>query len=486
VVLCLIGAAAVNGFRQYEGARHAASARVFVSPSDLGAALTGTQPSYVDQQRLEKTAVALAGSLELYERAAAEADGELGTPAELRSLTSVSGRDNNILVFTVTRGSAEEAIATANLVADEYIDWRADLAGATIRKAIEQLRRRGVESDRNPALLELRNKLEVLDTLNSGGAIVVERATEARKTTPAPVRDSVLGGAIGLVVALLLVGVREALDTKVRSEADVEEALAVPLLATIQSLPRGARIVTMGRHEHVFGDKYALLAANLARIRADSERPVLAVTSAVAAEGKTTTATNLAVSLARRGARVVLADFDLRKPSIAGVFGIPSEAPGVAEMIAGKVGLPEAAWAVPLDGSRLNPVRPNGLLRPFGNGSRPSLNGSEGSLLVVPAGGPLRAGTVAQSPRLPELLTRLREHADFVIVDTPPALLTAEMAELSRHVDTVIVVVRQGRVSRRSLRSLSRQAQGWPARFVGAVVTDAPDNEEHYAYYKAE
>jgi Mrp family chromosome partitioning ATPase len=486
LALCAVGAIAVNALRQYQGPQHTASARVFISPTDLGAALTGTQPSYVDQERLEKTAVALGGSLQLYERAAVAAEGALGSAETLRSVTSVSGRDNNILAFTVRRADAEKAVATVNLVAAEYIEWRADLAGATIRKAIAQLRDRIGASERNPALVDLQNKLAVLDTLNSGGAIVVERASEARKVSPAPVRDSLLGAAIGLVMALLLVGLREALDTKARSENDVEEALALPLLGTIQSLPRGARIVTVGRHEHVFGDKYALLAANLARIRKDSDRPVLAVTSAVAAEGKTTTATNLAVSLARRGAKVVLADFDVRKPSVAGVFGIPADAPGVAQLVAGTVDLGAATWTVPLDGTGLSAERPGRLLHSLRNGSEASKNGSEGSLLVIPAGGAVRAGTVAQSPRLPDLLTELRARADFVVLDTPPALLTAEMAELSRHVDTVLVVVRQGRVSRRSLRSLSRQAQGWPAQFVGAVITDAPADEEHYAYYKAE
>jgi Mrp family chromosome partitioning ATPase len=485
VLLCLVGVAAVNGLKQYGGERHAASARVFVSPNDLGAALTGTQPSYIDQDRFEKTAVALGGTLELYERASAGAGGKLGDARELQSVTTVSGRDTNILVFTVERESAAEAVATANLVADEYIAWRADLAGATIRKAIAQLRGRGDESSTNPVLLELQNKLEVLDTLNSGGAVVVERATEARKTTPAPVRDSLLGGAVGLVIAFLLVGIREALDTKVRSESDVEEALALPLLATIQTLPRGARLVTMGRHEQLFGDKYALLAANLARIRREADSPVLAVTSAVASEGKTTTATNLAVSLARRGARVVLADFDVRKPSLGSVFGIPADSPGVAQLIAGETDVLSAGWVVPLDATGLSAVQATRLLGSARNGAGASRNGTEGSLLVIPAGLPMRAGTVAHSPRLPGLLDELRELADYVILDTPPALLTAEMAELSRHVDTVVVVVRQGRVSRRSLRSLSRQAQGWPAQFVGAVVTDATGDEEHDAYYRA-
>ena len=75
--------------------------------------------------------------------------------------------------------------------------------------------------------------------------------------------------------------------------------------------------------------------------------------------------------------------------------------------------------------------------------------------------------------------------ADILMLDTPPALVTVEMAELSRRVDAVILVVRQGRVSRRSLRALARQTKGWKAQITGAVLTDAPQEERHSYYYRA-
>jgi Mrp family chromosome partitioning ATPase len=81
-----------------------------------------------------------------------------------------------------------------------------------------------------------------------------------------------------------------------------------------------------------------------------------------------------------------------------------------------------------------------------------------------------------------DLVGRLREQADIVVLDTPPALLTAQMTELSRNVDLVVAVVRQGRSTRRSLHSLTRQAQNWSAEFAGAVLTDVP-TDEHRAYY---
>jgi Mrp family chromosome partitioning ATPase len=242
-------------------------------------------------------------------------------------------------------------------------------------------------------------------------------------------------------------------------------------------------MVTYGRHEAAFADTYALLAANLAQSRDGDKHAVLAVTSAISREGKTTTASNLAVALARRGTRVLLADFDFRKPALSDLFQLPRDAAGALQVIGGTASLEESLWTVSLTGPRPRVSR-NGQV-PLGADT--STNGSEdgagsGSLQILPSGGSVRSQAVAQSPRLAPLLKELRARADYVILDTPPALLTVEMAELARLIDVVLVVVRQGRVTQRSLRSLGRQARSWPAELAGAVLTDAPGDEQ-YAYY---
>jgi Mrp family chromosome partitioning ATPase len=112
----------------------------------------------------------------------------------------------------------------------------------------------------------------------------------------------------------------------------------------------------------------------------------------------------------------------------------------------------------------------------------PSSNGVGGRLWVLPAGGTQRAHSHLNPRRLATLLEELRSRADFVVLDTPPALLTAEMADMADSVDSAIVVVRYGRVTHRSLRTLSRQARGWGAEMAGAVITDA-GGDEQYGYY---
>jgi Mrp family chromosome partitioning ATPase len=487
ILLVIFGIVAMNTLKQLEGARYAADARIALQTVDLSAMLTGVDAGFVDPERQAETALALARSPEVYRRAAARLrQRPPRTGSDLRSMTAVNGNEeSDILDFTTTAADRREAIAIVNAVANAYVDWRADITAGSIRTAIMRVQDRlGVPGGPRATRLALQQDLErlrTLEVLNSGGATVVERPTKASQISPSPVRDSLLGGIAGLVVALLLAAAREALNTRVRTEGDVEDTLGKPVLATIQTLPRRVSLVTVGRHGTRFGDTYGLLAANLMQIRGETGGRVLAVTSAIAGEGKTTTASNLAVALALRGQNVLLADFDLRKPSVGTFFRIPGNAPGVMQLIDGEAETKEAVWAVPLNGAA-----PSGRAQPpdtwseNGSGRSPD---EPGWLRIVPSGGHERGARVVRSPRVPKLLAELGANADLVILDTPPALATVEMAELAPHVDLVLVVVRHGRVPRRSLQTLSRQAETWRARLVGAVLTDSPIETDEYYYY---
>ena len=482
VALVVLGAVAMNLFTQLRGPQYEANARVLLTTSEVTALLTGTQPVFLDPDQVQDTAVALADSPVLYERVAAQTGGRLGTADELDDATSVNGDEDNVVAFSTTTSDEGRARQIVNAVSTEYLRWRSEIAGEQVQRAVTALRQRVAREPAGSAqrqeLEDRLSELEVLASVPSPNAVLVQRATGATKTSPAPVRDTLLGAMIGLMLALLLVGIREALDTKIRSEEDIEELLDTPVLATVQSLPRRSRMVMFGRNEELYGDSYGLLAANLVQSDGARRPRVIAVTSAIANEGKTTTAANLAVAMARRGANVVLADFDVRKPSVAEVFRIPTSAPGVAQLIAGQADVRDVLWDVSLNG-----LAPE--VASFGrNGDTAD---AAGSLRVVPAGTQLRSGSVAQSPQVPTVLEELGTlaDADVIMLDTPPALVTVEMAELSRRVDAVILVVRQGRVSRRSLRALARQTKGWKAKITGAVLTDAPQEERHSYYYRA-
>lgn len=483
IALILFGAIAMNVFTQLRGPQYEANATVLLTTNDVTSLLTGTQPVFIDPDQVHDMALALATSPQLYVRVAQRTDQRFGSADELRDATKVGGKDNNTVSFTTSTSDPDRSQGMVNAVSTEYLRWKAEIAGEQVRQAAaalrQRIRREPAGSARRADLQQRLSELEVLASVPSPNAVLVERADSAVKTSPAPVRDTLLGALIGLMLALLLVGIREALDTKIRSEEDIEELLESPVLATVQSLPRSARLVMFGRNEELYGDAYGLLAANLVQGDGPGRPRVIAVTSAIANEGKTTTAANLAVALARRGANVVLADFDVRKPSVAELFRIPAGSPGVAQLVAGLAEPKDVLWNVGLNGRSPQAAT----LGRNGAGAE----AGAGTLTVVPAGATFRSGSIGQSPRVSSVLEELghRTNADIVMIDTPPALVTVEMAELSRNVDMVIVVVRQGRVSRRSLRALARQTQSWRAKIAGAVLTDAPSEERHSYYYRA-
>lgn len=493
VLLTLLGIVAVNVFKRLEGPQYQANSQVEVSYDPLSSIITNTQPGFVDPQRSQDTATALAQSPQVYQLAAKR---RLGSASKLQDATTVTAvPDTDIIEFSATSSTAHRAIAISNGVADAYVAFRAQLTAGQITQTMSKLQRLlstlPPGSARRAQVRGQINQLQLLLGLASVDATVVDRATTATKTSPAPLKDSLLGLSIGLIIALVLVALREAVDTAVRSEADVEEVLSVPVLASVRSLPRRARIVTYGRYEAIFADTYALLAAQLPQGTNGEDSVVLAVTSAVAREGKTTTAANLAVAAARRGANVVLADFDFRKPALSDLFDIPRDAGGTVQLLERSGELEALLWQVSLSGPRPTVV-PNGahprvpvrgpiVARRFGsNGQTES---GDGELRVLPSGGTVSALPAGRQSQLAAVLRQLHARADLVILDTPPALLTVEMTELARLIDVVLVVVRQGRISQRSLRSLGRQVRGWSAELAGAVLTDVPGAREYSSYY---
>jgi non-specific protein-tyrosine kinase len=200
-------------------------------------------------------------------------------------------------------------------------------------------------------------------------------------------------------------------------------------------------------------------------------------------EGKTITAANLAVAVARRGSNAILADFDFRKPGVGETFGLPEDAPGAIQVMSREVPLESALWSASLEGTR--PVLESGGSTP----AHPPRTGgirapqSNGSLRVLPAGGATRSAP--HQEQLQYLLTMLQSEADLVILDTPPALLTVEVAELSRLVDAVLLIVRQGVVTQRNLRALQRQLRTWPSDILGTVMTDVRTDTKYADYGKA-
>ena len=153
----------------------------------------------------------------------------------------------------------------------------------------------------------------------------------------------------------------------------------------------------------------------------------MAITSPLPGEGKTTVAVNLALTLAQRGSRVLLVDGDLRRGTIAAVFGIEQQ-PGLSDVLLEAVQFGKAKHSVQVSETGWLHVISCG--RPFGNPAQ------------------LLGSTQAHT-----LFEFLRAEYDSVIVDTPPANVVADAAVIGAHSDGVIVVARAGVTECRRWRS---------------------------------
>jgi Mrp family chromosome partitioning ATPase len=464
--------------RHNQGPQYVAQSKVVLSPSDLSQLFSGSSP-YVDPNLVDQTEKALAGAPQLFQQAAARLGGSAGSGPSLSKVTTVS-KSGTTIEFTAKGRSPSRVVAIANAVAHAYPGWRAQVASAAIQNAIDQVQDQlqGAGNSRADLVTQL-NRLKVLKTLTSGNVLLVEPATSATKTRPRPIRDSIIGGLIGLFVAFVVIAAREALDTRVRSEEEVEELLDVPVVGSVETLPRGTILASGGRNGERFGDMYGLLAANVAQ-ETDSGHPVvIAVTSATAREGKTTTASNLAAALARRNASVVLVDLDTRRPTIDKVFRLPPDAVGLEQLFRRKLPPDRFTWSVSLNGASAPPT-PTRTLPPVdatGNGHM-----TAGSLRVLPLKAAVRGGIPAHHERVEELLSSLAEGTDYIVIDTAPALSLPDVTDLSNLVDVVVVVVRHGRATRRNLAALSRLHRGWGGVKKNAVLVGVP-RQESYSYY---
>jgi Mrp family chromosome partitioning ATPase len=472
LLLVVLGAIQMNVIRHVQGPRYEARAHVILSPTDLASALSGLT-NYVDPTLIDQTEQALADSPQLYAYAA-QRDRSLGTAADLEA-ASTATKNGSTITFGASDSDSHRAAAIANLVAGSYPGWRAQVSGRAIDHAIAQLRAQQKSAGgADPDLAAQLNKLELLKTLTSGNVLLVESAHSATKVRPTPIKDTVLGAFIGLFVALLVTGIREALDSKVRSEDEIEDVLDVRVLGSIENLPRKATPVASGRDADRYGDMYALLAASIVQQRDGAGPTVIAVTSATAEEGKTTTAVNLAAALARRNSRVKLFDLDTRRPSVGRLLRIPADRPGAEAVLLKGSSVDSLLWDVGLNGSGPS-VTPSRDAQ--ARGARRS------NLQVLP----IRPATIqtlaATGGRLETLLLEASADTDFVVVDTPPALSTSDVTELAKFVDLVLVVVRHGQVSRRDLEALHRLHRTWPNVDVQAVMVGVPADGSSYSYY---
>jgi polysaccharide biosynthesis transport protein len=458
-----------------------ATSEVLLDQKDLGAALTGivNPADNIDPERYARTQAALASVSLVAERALKLAGEHAMTPTDLLKTSDVSPRvDADLLTFTVDAENEQKAARLSTAYASAFTNYKLTRDTEALQRARAELEIRlsdirkqgGSDSQLYADLVEKVQDLRTLELLQAR-ASVVRPASTADQVQPRPLRNAALGLFLGLLLGLGAAFFRNVFDRGIRSEEEVEEGLGLPLLARLPKYSSKVRgrppLVMLSEPTHVAAEAIRRLRTNLELAAMSSAAKSILITSAAATEGKSTTAANLSVALARSGHRVALVDLDLRQPSVASMFGI-GNGPGVADVVLGLADLRSAMNEIPL-----SPLR-----SVSGSGS------TAGHLRVLGAGATTPdPGEFVSSQKLADLLETLKRENDFVLIDGPPILSVGDAISLSTFVDAMIAVVRLDVTERPMLRDLSRALAGCPCPKLGFVLTNTDARAAYGAAY---
>lgn len=420
-LLVALGAAAAftwTAVPQYES-----STRLFVSTSesDVGTAYTGSQfatqraTSYANLVESRQLAERVAGLLE------EGADPEL--LQEQVEATVVP--ETVILEISATDPDPSRAQAIAQSYAEE------------LRALITELE---TPAGRDAAIIK---------------ATVVDDAQQSETAvSPQPLRTFALAGVLGLLLGVGLAVARDLLDTSISSGEDVAEVTPTPVLGHIfhdSAAQRDPSDVLTGANP--WSEAFRVLRTNMQYVEVDHDQKLVVVTSSVPEEGKTTTAVNLAVTLAMANQRVALVECDLRRPLIARRLDL-DPAVGTTSVLVGKLSLEDAFQTY-----------------------------ADTSLQVLACGPvPPNPSELLQSHAMEKLLGDLRDRFDVVIVDAPPLLPVTDAALLATQCDGAVVVVRHGQTSKDQLGHALERLEAVDAKALGVVVTMTPHAKRFGGY----
>lgn len=305
-------------------------------------------------------------------------------------------------------------------------------------------------------LVQRLSEVKISSEFKGTSVTILEKASVARIASGA---DKIRGLRFYFLAGLFLglgaaFGV-ERLDDRVKVPEDLRDRVGMKVLGVIPYVSvtpkRGdvavscARITSTAGNSSVVEAFRALRTAVFFRLPAERYK-IIMVTSAVSGEGKSAIASNLALSIARSGKRVLLVDGDFHRPLLHRVYRLEAEH-GLSTLLTGA-----SVWERAVQQSALE----LDLL---------------GQLDILPAGpAPVHTTELLESKTMEELLERMKKEYDRVIIDTPPVLLISDTLVLSRHCDAIIMVVRAfgGSISR--LRRARDQLLELHAEIAGAVL----------------
>src|SRR4051794_1696372 len=384
------------------------------------------------------------------------------SPSELIDAVDVAPvAESNIVAITADGSSPSSAQKLANSFAESSIPHRTVKFHQQLDERIKNLKERissSPESAGSPSDPEsLASQLARLQALRAGNDPTMRVETLADAPTspvsPRPKLSIAAGIIAGLVLGIGGAFALQLIDPRLRREEQLRALYGLPILARIPKDTKAHSHHALAPEQLSPGtiEAYRTLRATLAASRGrQAGATSILVTSSSPSEGKTTTAINLASSLALAGNRVVLIEADLRRPAVRDALGVEQPENGTGSVLLEAVDLEDALVTTKAYGSYLQ------LLLADDSGAA---TGWMADRLFLPAAS--------------QLIEDAKEIADYVIIDSPPLSEVIDALQLAQRADEVLVVVRLGKSHLAKLGNLSELLARHGVQPVGFAVVGA-------------
>lgn len=370
------------------------------------------------------------------------------------------------------------AVKTQALLQDQLDKQKTEAFRVSDSSADYQILKREAEStaDLYDALQMKLKEASVTAGLNSNNVNIVDYASvPALPVSPIKRNNYGYGALIGLFFGLATAIGLESMDDTIQTSEDAE---AIASLASLAVVPRfssvakpaktqsgeaaqtatagfAPELVSLSAPQSIGAEAFRTLRSSILMSSADSPGRLMLITSSFAAEGKSTIAANLAISFARREAKVLLVDTDLRRGTLHLKFRIPNRE-GLSTLLVRSSG--ESAYQTPI------PDMPNFFILPRGP--------------IAP-----NPGEILASHHMEALLEQWKIEFDHVILDSAPILPVADTLAIAPLADSTVIVVRAATTRKKALLRMKAMLRRAQARIVGIVVNDIDLRLENYYTY---
>ncbi|GAB3239109.1 polysaccharide biosynthesis tyrosine autokinase [Kineosporia babensis] len=423
LLLALVGLGAAFVYTDRQVRTYSASTQLFIGITEQaqGSDLSQmSQGSSLIQQRIKSYADVVTSPAVL----STVSEG-YGVPVSAGQISVSTPADTVLLEITVTDTSPQRAALIANGIADKFPSYVAQL-------------------ERLPQQRTSPVRVSPIQQAEVPGSPVSPRVP----------LNLALGLLVGLGLGIGAAVLRDALNTTVGTVSDIEKLTGAIPLGVVPFDAQTSKQPLVDSDEHgARAEAFRTLRTNLQFADVDSPPRVIVVTSPLPNEGKSTSACNLALTLALGGARVVLVDGDLRKPAVGRYLGISSGA-GLTTVLAGRHELREVVTVYGRD-----------------------------TLAVLPSGPtPPNPSELLGSQQMADLLTTLADHYDVVVVDAPPLLPVTDAAVLAAAADGAVLVLRHGSTRKEDAGRALQALSAVNAKLLGTVLNFAPKRKRGNGY----